>query len=78
MLVTYAKKVDLKVLNRAVEPATRDSWSRIAAPRKYRKAVIQKAYIKGISSRSVDELVEAKGMCALLNYAKGGPLSQSR
>jgi transposase-like protein len=43
---------------------SRASWSRAAWPRR-RTAVIQEAYIQGISTRSVDDLVKAMGMSGI-------------
>ena len=44
---------------------SRSFWNRAAASEKAMTAVIQEAYIQGVSTRSVDELVKAMGMTGI-------------
>ena len=46
----------------ATSPA---SWSRAGWPRRRSTAVIQEAYVQGVSTRSVDDLVQAMGMTGI-------------
>ena len=57
-----AEKALTAVIQAPTSPA---SWSPAGWPRRRLTAVIQEAYIQGVSTRSVDELVQAMGMSGI-------------